>query len=175
MSKSTIRNIIIALILFVSSLIVLGLMVYKINQQGSQLAVQIDALEKEQAQEASHLQLRRIAENTAKDREQLQSYFLSQESDSINFLNQVEEMAPKIGVELKTSGLETVINSNDNTKWIQAEFSFSGSRERVQRFIKILETFPLVSKIIAAEMSAKSRTEWQANVTMQVQVLKYDE
>lgn len=174
MSKSTIKTIIVSLILIVMSVTAFGLMVYQVIKQGDMLATQINALEKEQAQEESHLKLKRTAENTTSERAELQSHFLSQESDSIDFLNQVEAMAPEIGVQLKTSGLDTVIDDSDGTKWIQAKFSFSGSREKVQQFIQILETFPLVSRIMQVDMSAQSSTTWQAGITMQVQVLKYD-
>ncbi len=174
MSKSTIRNIYISIILILTSISTFGFMMYQVIQKGRQLEVQINALEQEQKQQNSHINLKRITENTVTEREKVQSYFLSQESDSIDFLNQIEDIAPRAGVDLKTSGLETVMDTENSTKWIQAEFSFSGSRERVQQFIKILETFPLVSRIMFVDMIAMSSTKWQAEVTMQVQVLEYD-
>jgi len=173
MSKSTIRNIILSLVLIVTSVAIFGFMAYQITQQGSRLAFQIETLEKERSQEASRLKLKRTADETVSDREQLKSYFLEQESDSIDFLNKVESLAPIVGVKLQTSGLESVVNSADDTKWIQAEFSFSGSRAQIDRFIKILETLPLVLKIKSIEMVTKSNTEWQATVAIQVQVLSY--
>ena len=174
MSKSTIRNMIIAVSFVLVAAAAFGFMVFKVNLQGSQLALHIDTLEKEQMQEASHLKLRRIAENSTTDRALLQSYFLSKESDSIDFLNRVETMAPQVGVVLHTSGLELVTDDAD-INWIKVEFSFAGSRDRVQRFIQILETFPLVSRLVSVDMSSRSGAEWQASVIMQVQVLSYDE
>lgn len=175
MSKSTLRNIVISLILISCSLAAYGLMVYQIDKQGRELAVQVDVISKEETQQESRLLLKRTAEETAEERAQLKNYFFLQESDSIDFLNHVEEMAPKVGVTVETSALESITNLADKTKWIQAKFSFSGTQDRVQRFLQIMETFPLVSKVVDLEMTAKSSTEWQANIVMQVRVLTYEE
>ncbi len=175
MSKSSIRNIIFSLILISISGMSFGLMVYQINQQGEYLLEQMSALEKEQTQEASYLRLKHIAEDTKLEREELHSHFLSPEKDTIDFLNKIESMAPENGIELKTSGLNTITDAKDNTKWIQVDFSLIGSRERVQRFIQILETFPLVSRVKGLEMGTLSSTQWQADIIMQVQVSTYDQ
>jgi len=175
MSKTTIRNIIISLILIISATAVFGLMIYQVAGQGSQLNTQIGVLEGEQAREVSYYQLKRIAEETVDDREKLSSHYLFRESDSIDFLNKVEALAPGVGVSLQTKELKLITGEADGTDWVQVGFSFSGSRERVQKFIQVLESLPYVLRVTGIDMSTKSSTEWGVNLTLQVRVLAYDE
>ncbi len=54
-------------------------------------------------------------------------------------------------------------------------FTFSGSRERVLNFIKVLETLPYVLRVNSIEMRALSGTDWEAKISMKLQILNYDE
>ena len=174
MSSSTIRNGIIATVLILIAGSVFGLMVYQVVAEGAQLTEQVAALEAERAQEASYLRLQRQAELTTDERSQLQSHFLQQEGDSVDFLNQVEQLAPTAGVVLETSGLDLLTDPLDESEWITVTFTFSGSQMAVQRFIKILETLPYVQQVTAVTLTAHSGTNWQAELTMQVRLLTYD-
>jgi hypothetical protein len=175
MSKTTIRNLIITLIFTVLAAGAFGLMVYYVFGQGSKLANQIAVLESERAQEASFIKSQRLLEDTKEEREVLQNYYLARASDSIDFLNQVEALAPSLGINLETRGLESFTDAADSSEWIKVDFDFSGSRENVQKFIKILENFPYVSRVTEVSLIARSNTEWNATVKMQVRILPYDE
>lgn len=152
-----------------------GVMAYRVGEQGEELGIQIEALEKQQAQEATHRSLQRTAETSKDDRQHLESFFLSKESDSIDFLNQVESLAPRVDVALRTQGLEVLTDVTDGGQWIVASFGFSGTREQVQQFIQILETMPYVSRLTEVQIGRQSSVLWQATVTMQVRILTYDE
>ncbi len=173
MSQSTKRTIGIAIILFTLAVSVFGVMVYQVMARGERLVEQIATLEEQQAQEASYYRLQRIAEDSKADRDQVQSYFLQKESDSIDFLNHVESLAPGAGVVLETNELK-LLTEDGGANWIQATFSFSGSRFNVQNFIQALETLPYVVQLTNVKMEAQSSMLWQASVVMQVQVLTYD-
>ncbi len=149
-------------------------MVYQVIAQGDQLNSQIEVLEEERARESSYFQLVRIEEESIADREEIRSYYLFKESDSIDFLNRVETLAPEVGVSLKTDKLNLITEESDNSEWVQVSFSFAGSRERVQKFIQVLESLPYVLRITEVEMESKSGTEWSVNLTLQVRVLDYD-
>lgn len=174
MSPSTKRTIFIAVLLISLSLMTFGFIVYQIISQGQALTAQLAALAEQEAQESSYLKLERIARETTDERELLQGYFLRQESESIDFLNLVETIAPKAGVTLETDSLELLQEKNSEEAWVQATFSFGGSRENVQNFVQVLETLPYVSRLTTLEMSARSSALWQAKVTLQVRVLAYD-
>lgn len=175
MSGGTKKNIVVASVLVVIAAAVFGFMFYQISVQGTTLGTQVTALREEQAQEANYLRLQRIAEESVADREELRSYFLTRESDSIDFLNMVESIAPQSGVTLRTSGLETISDPVDKSNWIQVTFAFSGSRSSVQNFIETLENVPYVSKLMSVDISARSSTDWHANVVMRVRILGYDQ
>jgi hypothetical protein len=174
MSKSTKTTIVVAIAFFVFSLATFSFMVFQVNKQGAQLGEQISTLEAERAQQDSFFRLQRIAEETTSDREQLASHFLASESNSIDFLNLVEELAPQAGVALETNSLDVSEEAESGKKWIEVSFSFSASRSRVENFLKILENLPYVLRIESFRMSQKSGAEWSADVTMRVQVLNYD-
>ncbi|MCA9358278.1 hypothetical protein KC902_03380 [Candidatus Kaiserbacteria bacterium] len=174
MSGSTKKTVIIALILTLASVAVFGFMVFRVFEQGDRLVAQIGALEEQRAQEAAHRNLQRIATDSQADRDKIKEYFLEKESESIDFLNQVETLAPQVGVALKTTNLQLVTEKNTKQAWIEVTFEFSGTRMYVQNFIQILETLPYVLRLNSVTMEARSRSEWQASVTMQIQVLSYD-
>lgn len=171
MSNTTIRNLIVALIVIIAAIAAVGLVVYLVVVGGEQLEEQVEMLQKHEAQEASQLQLQRTADTSKEDRAVLQEYFLKQESNSIDFLNHIEGMAPVVGVDLKTNELQSVQDTKTETDWIEVSFSILGSRNAVQRFIQVLETLPYLSRVTSVTLSALSSQEWQAEVTVRVRVL----
>lgn len=174
MSNSTKTTFIVAIIIFTLALAVFSFMVFQVNKQGEQLGEQISTLEAERAQQDSFFRLQRIAEETVRDREQLASHFLASESNSIDFLNLVEGLAPQAGVILRTNSLDVSEDAESGKKWIEVSFTFSASRSRVENFLQILESLPYVLRIESYTMNKKTGAEWEANVTMRVQVLNYD-
>jgi hypothetical protein len=172
MTKIATRNVIIASVVMFVALAAFGLMVYHMNKQSQQLSIQVETLEEKQAQEKTYFQLIKITEDSQVDRELLSSYFLQQEGDSVDVLNFVENLAPTLGLSIKTSGLDLVAGEDD---WVTVTFSFSGSRDRVQKFIQLLENLPHVSQVMSAEMKALSSTEWQSSVTVYMKIMSYDE
>lgn len=173
MSHSTKKTLTIAIILIVLAMSVFGVMVYQVKAQGERLTEQIAILAAHNTQKASYDRLEQITNDSQADRAEIQSYFLQKESDSIDFLNHVESLALTAGVALETDSLKD-ITEKGGAKWIQATFSFSGNRENVENFIRILETLPYVARVTNIEMGAQSSVLWNAVVVMQVQVLSYD-
>lgn len=173
MSNSAKRRIIIGVVLIVCSGVLFGLVVMQVNRQGNELTSYIDTLEAEQAQEQSYIKLQRLAEATVEDRETVQQYFLLRESDSIDFLNQIEGLAPTVGVALETEDL--VIKEEKDSAWVEVVFSFSGTRENVDRFIELLESVAYVSRILSVNLQARSGIDWEASVTMQIRILEYED
>lgn len=173
MSTSTKRIIIFATILVVFAAVVFALIVSQVITKQEQLIAQKQALQEEKAQEASRIALERLAGETEADREQLSSYFFQQQGETVNFLNQIEAIAPQVGVSLDTAGLDIVTDDNEE-EWIEVMFAFSGTRSDVQRFIRILETVPVVSKLTSVNVSAQTSQLWQSNTTMQIKIVSYE-
>ncbi len=175
MSQSTKRTLFIAVFLIIVALSTFATMAYQVVAQGHRLTEQIVTLEKQRAQESSYYRLFKLAEETTEKRARLQGFFLEKESNSIDFLNHIETLAPEAGVVLETEDLQSIKEKADETAaWIQASFSFSGERENVQNFVQILETLPYVQRVTSLEMQAQSSSLWQADITIQVRILAYE-
>lgn len=175
MSPSTIKITTISVALFVVAAGAFAFMWSQAQHKGEELVSQLETLSEQRAQEESYFRLKRVAEESADDREQISSYFFSKESESIDFLNMVEKLAPEAGVTLETTSLNLVEDKDDNKQWVEIGFLFDGTRTKVQNFLFVLEELPYVSKITKVDMIAADRTKWQARVTMRVRVLNYDE
>ena len=168
MSRLTIKHFVISTALLLFTISLCALAVYKIMANAQTLKQQVAVLAAEQAQENSYYRLQKINEDSKGEREHLGTYFLRQSSDSIDFLNKVEELAPRAGVDLKTEMLEDIADKNTGTKWINVKFSFSGTQADVERFVEILERLPYFSQVTSVSLKVRSLDNWQAQVTMRV-------
>ena len=164
----------ISLILITVTVSVFSLMIFRVIKQGERLTDNIATIEAERAQESSYFMLRKIAEESKEDREKLHGYFLAREGNSIDFLNTVESLAQQSGVVLETENLDTVTKKADNSEWIEVAFSFSTTKEKIIDFLQLLETLPYVSTVTDVNLSARTATDWSAEVTMQVRILSYE-
>lgn len=172
MKNVTLRNLIIALVLFTG---VVGSVLFgflEIMSNSTKLEQQIAAVAAQNEQEEELLRLQKLATNSETDRTELASYFLLRESDSISFLSKIETLAPSVGVQLQTVALEQV--TADQKEWIEVDFLASGTRIDVLNFVQILEIIPFVSRLTFVDLKQTSSNEWQANMTIQVQLLTYE-
>ncbi len=174
MSKSTIRNFIIASLLLILTAGSFGLVYIKIFDEEITLKEQLKAIKIGNDREQTFYRLSALATESQSDRKQVQGYFLPQASESITFLSQVENLAPQNGVILKTDALEEGSDKKTKEKWIDASFTFSGARSDVERFIEILENMPYVARIDSVSLSVRAETNWEAKVKMRVYIASYE-
>lgn len=172
MTKTTRTALIIALVGLLLAGAACTYLLLNIISKGDQLRVQIDALAAQNEQAAALLRLQRLAQETAAPREELESYFLLRESDSIAFLTEIETLAPKVGLALKTQSLKQV--THDGANWIEVTFTVTGQRTDVDNFVQILEIIPYVSQIQSVTMNGRSPQAWEATITIYVHLLSYD-
>jgi O-succinylbenzoate synthase len=100
---------------------------------------------------------------------------LKQSSDSIDFLNQVEALAPSMNVALKTDSLEEVTDKKTGVKSIDVKFVFSGSRNSVERFINTLEHLPYLSQVTSVSLVSKDGVTVEARLAIKVFIISYAE
>jgi hypothetical protein len=174
MSKLAKTTFLISAILLILAVTLFGMVAYWVSNQGETLSEQITALASEREQESSFLRLQRTFDSTVEDRQKLQSLYLASESNSIDFLNLIEGIAPEAGVELTTNSLDSKIDDTDNTEWVVVDFVFTGTRTNVQNFIQILENLPYVVRLNRVELNEQSTNVWEAAVNIQAIVLPYD-
>lgn len=175
MSKVTIRNLIIASVFLAIILSAFAYSLFVTEKQNQLLTEQLTTLEKKQVQENTYRKMQRIAEESAADRQLLASYFLDQESDSIDFLNTVEALAPQAGVVLKTDSLQKDTDKKTKKEWLTVKFTFNGEYQNVTDFIKTLENIPYLAEITEVVLKARASDNWEANVTMRVNLYSYDD
>jgi hypothetical protein len=172
MTKSTLRNLIIAVGLFV---IVVGGTLFAFLQvlRGSQtLEEQIIAVAAQNQQEETLLRMQRTAQTSEADRAELASYFLQQGSDSIVLINEIEErVGPALGLEIVTTELREV--TEEEAEWAEVRFTVTGSREQTRALLRLLENLPYASRVKAVQMQGTRGAEWQSEITIQVQILSY--
>jgi hypothetical protein len=171
MSRTTLRNLIISTAIFFTVGGGVAFLFIGVLSGSEELEEQILALAAQTQQEEALLRLERIAQNSETERSELASYFLLRESDSISFLSEIETIAPRLGVDLETTSLRQV--NQDSREWIEASMTARGSRVEVERFIEALEVIPFVSRVISINMNGNTPSNWQADITMQVQLLNY--
>lgn len=172
MNKRTKRLAIIAAVLFAVAVLAVVIFVREINVQSIRLSEQIVAIETDRAQQEVFTNVQRTSNNTLKIRQELQSYYLDSQSDSINFLNFIEAQAAATGVGLTTNSPTEVVN--DAGTFLAVNYEFSGSISRVENFIKQLENIPYVSQLDSLSLSQKSTSIWEARVTIMVNILDYE-
>lgn len=173
MSKTTLRNLIVSLVVFVTVVGVVSFAFASVLNSSQTLEQQIATVVEQNQQQATLLRMQRLAENSQTERAELASYFLLQEADYITFLSQVESLAPSLGISLETQQLQQV--TRDNKNWIETTFSVSGTRQNVQNFIQVLEDIPYVSRITSVSMREGGGSQWVADIIIQVQLLTYDQ
>ena len=169
MSRTTVKHLIISLVLLVSASAFCGYALYEVNSKGTTLSEQVTVLAKEQAQEESFYRLQGIFERSKEDRERLSGYFLGQGSETIDFLNKIEPLAPESGVTLKIEGLDEAKDKKTGVvKSIDVKVTFSGTRANVERFVKILERLPYFLQVSSVSLKSRALNDWQASVSLKV-------
>ena len=174
MTKSSLRNFVIALITLLLSFGALGFMIFEIEKKATVLNEQLTSIEAQNKRESAFYTLQKQSEESVDDRAAIEKYYLSKSSDSIDFLNRVEQLAPQSGVALETEALGESVDKKTKQKYIEAKFIFSGSENNVEAFIAILESLPYHSRITDVTLSEQLAVGWQAKVTMRVFILDYE-
>lgn len=174
MTRSLITNFSLALVTLLLALLALGFIIFEIENKASILQEQLISIEAQNNRESNFYTLQKKLEESADDRLAVEKYFLTQSSDSIDFLNTVEQLAPQSGVTLVTETLEEATDKKTKQKYIEAKFSFSGTENNVEQFIELIEALPQVSHITTMSLSVQSSEVWEAKVTIRVFILNYE-
>ncbi len=174
MSKKTIKILIISSLCIISASLIFGFMFYQVTERGGKLKEQVIALEKQRSQEDLYLKLQRVAEETEAEREEIENHFLKKDI-YIDFINEIEFLAPLMGLALDTKSLESPDPKKEgDKKWLIVTLELEGTRNNIEDYLKLLESLNYVSRLTDVKMSAQSSSEWKANVTIQMQILSYD-
>jgi len=172
-SRKTKQVAISAAILLITMLILVILGVGTITAESEDLSAQVAAIEIDQSQQAAFSRLQKLVTETELERGQLRSYYLSSQGDSIDFLNYIEQLAADRGITLETINPTEVERENKQT-YLSVGYAINGSLSQVESFVQLLETIPYVSQLISVKLQKQTGVLWQADVMIDVAVLKYE-
>lgn len=143
-----------------------------IMSESNVLSEQVAAIAVDQSQQVAATRLQKLVAETTPERELLRSYYLESQSDSIDFLNYIEQLARDRGVPIETINPNEV-ERNGNT-FLSVGYAFTGSLSQVESFIVLLENIPYVSELQSVQLDQETGVLWQANVVIEVAVLTYE-
>jgi hypothetical protein len=170
MTAHTKRNTIIALIFLSVSVSLLSFLVWQIQQAGKKLDTYLSVLQEQSTQEAAYLQVSRLVQETESQRNALSQSFFTDESESIAFLNDIESLAARSGVTLKTEGLDK-LKDKDGDEFITMTFIFGGSYEKVRRFTELFESIPYHSRITSVSLRKTATTAWEGQLSILISLM----
>lgn len=164
---------IIAIVLFAVMVVVVVLGVRTITAESYQLSEQVTAIAVDQSQQTAYARLQKLVQETTDQRSELRSYYLSSQSDSIDFLNFIERLAGERGLELETRSPTQIERDNGQT-YLSVGYAIAGSLTQIEQFIALLESIPYVSELVSIRLQRQSGVRWQADVRIDVAVLNYE-
>ncbi len=176
MKSQRLKIIGVTLTLFALALLAISLFAREITHQSDLLDEQVTALENDQAQQAQLNQLKKVITRTKEERDQVASYYIESQADSIDFLNYIETLADESFVDLVTKSASEVEKGKDKEKVTSLEVKYlvTSSLPAAERFIKLLENIPFVSEITGVTLTQKEAGEWTADITIEVVILNHE-
>jgi hypothetical protein len=171
MNSRTKKILIASFILLFGALGACTFLTLQIKSAGSKLATYTEALNEKNAKEAAFIRVNRIVQETETDRESLDTAFFADEGASISFLGNLETFASSVGIELKTEGLDKIISPDGKREYITMTFVYSGRREAVLTFTKLLEEVPYHSTVASLFLRNSTDAFWEGRLTLLVSIL----
>lgn len=169
--RSRTKNIFIASILVtLFSAGVCSFLVYEIEVKGMLLEEKLKILAENNNKEKSYIDIQRTIRDTEVDRNKISDKFFSSEDDSITFLNEIEALAPKLGLVLETQALEPIFDENKKLQSIKISFNYSGKKASVMDFSKILENLQYYSYLENLNLKKVAQDDWNGKVTLVISI-----
>lgn len=151
---------------------------FTIGSSGEELKKRLETLENKQEFESQLVQLNDIVNESVAEREQLESFILSDENDTIALLSELDAIAQDQGVTLATQEL-SVQEEKGRFNTLAMRLNISGEEASVMRLIKMLETLPYHGEMASlsyrrSENTSTGQTSVTANVALRLTMNEYD-
>jgi hypothetical protein len=170
MSTKTKKILTVSIITATVTVSVLGLFFSQIRSQGAQLEQQISILTENNSKESTSVRVKRLVQETEQQRLLLTNHFFINESQSISFLSEIEQLARKLGLSLKTEALDKVIDPVSSEETIKIVFVFNGPKTTVLRFSEILEVVPYHSAVDNLALRKQANGNWEGRATISITI-----
>jgi hypothetical protein len=166
MAPNTKKILILSVVTVLVAVSVLSFFVYKINSEGILLEEKIKIQAENDIKESTYFKLQRLALETEGERALLAESFFTQEGDSINFLSEMETLASTLGLSFKTEALDKIIDKDSKKEFIKISFIYSGQKEVVYKFSKLMEYVPYHSLVESLSLKKVSGNNWEGQLTI---------
>ncbi len=170
MSTRTKKMLTVSIVTAAVTVSILGLFFNLIRSQGAQLEQQISILTENNTKESTSVRVKRLVQETEQQRLALTNNFFANESQSISFLSEIEQLARKLGLSLKTEALDKVIDPVSSEETIKIVFVFNGPKGIVLRFSEILEVIPYHSSVDSLALRKQANGNWEGRATVSITI-----
>ncbi len=170
MSNKTKQIFIIALVTSILTLGSLAFFFSRILVQGQLLQEQISILTDNNNKQSTSVRIKRLVLETEVERAMLAGSFFKDEGDSITFLSDIESLANKTGLELRTEALDKITDPETSREYIKTVFSYEGRKDLVYNFSELLENLPYHSYIDSLTLRQLTGNNWEGRVTVLITI-----
>ncbi len=170
MNSRTKNTLVIVSIVFLITVGIGGFILTEIKAKGALLSEYIAVLDERSAQRDSFIRVKRQVDETADNRELIRKSFFKDESDSIDFLGEVESFAQSINLELETEELNKTQSEDKKTEYIDMTFVYQGQKDQVLNFTKLLENIPYHSWIKTLELREELNGDWTGRLELSITI-----
>jgi hypothetical protein len=170
MCKQTKKTFIIAVVVTALSLASCLFLLFEIRSQGLSLENHVSILGENYAKETAYSNLNKLIHETKQDREMLSKAFLRSESDGINIPNELEILAPSLGLEFETMSLSPIVDKGGNITSVGMSFIYSGKKRSVLGMTEIMEHLPYHSSVMSLSIRELDQDDFEGRITIHVTI-----
>ena len=165
------KSIFIFSILFAAGAVgICSFLVYQVEAKGLLLEDKVKILAINNNREDTYINVKRTIQETEAERSKINDKFFKSEDDSIVFLNEIETLAPELGLVFTTKSLDPVLDENKKLQSIKMVFAFSGKKTSVLDFTKMLENLQYHSYLQNLTLKKNTEDNWSGEVTLLISI-----
>ncbi|MBY0309746.1 hypothetical protein K2Q16_01205 [Patescibacteria group bacterium] len=162
---------VLALLVAATAVLAALYLLVQIRGQGARLEANSIVINESSAQLEATTRSKRLIDETEEERAMLRRSFFKESSDSLDFLTQLETLAPQFDLELTEIILEEISNpATPGKSEMLFRFGYRGSKSAVFDFTKLLEVLPYHSRLQSVTLESKSDEEWEGRLEVRVTV-----
>jgi len=170
MCKKTKQTFIIAVVTSLLSFSICLFLFYEIRAQGLSLEEHVDILNENNKKEAAYSNLNKLIKETEKERNKIENIFLSNQSEGLDFVNEIEIIAPSLGLSLETKGLGNPVDEETGIESVAINFVYSGTKSSVLGFTKLMENIPYHSSVESLSIRETGPDDFEGEITIHITI-----
>lgn len=171
LSARTKQYLIIALLVAATAVLATLYLLVQIRGQGARLEANSIMINESAAQVEAASRSKRLIAETENERAALRQAFFKEPSDSLDFLAQLETLAPQFNLKLTPIDLEEVSDPTTPRKSeMRFRFGYGGSKSAVLDFTRLLEVLPYQGRLESVTLDAGGDGVWAAQVEVRITV-----